>query len=232
MIAIIGAMEQEVDAIKEYVEDMYETKLFDKTIYLGTIKNKKIILLQGGIGKVNTAVYTTMLFTTYPEIEYVINVGSAGGLHIDQNVGDVIISSSVIHHDVDVTAFGYELGQVPQAPLSYNGDNELLDFAKEALTKNNVNASIGLIVSGDQFISNQEQVDTIRANFKDAKCAEMEAATVGQVCHMFNKKFIVTRSLSDVYNKGESSIQFDDYIVKASKDSAKMCALLIEQINA
>ncbi len=230
MIAIIGAMEQEVDAIKVYIENQSTQKLADKELIVGTIDGKNIILLQGGIGKVNTAVYTTLLFTNYPEIEYVINVGSAGGMHISQNVGDVVISSEVIHHDVDVTAFDYVLGQVPQMPVSFKADNELLNKAKFALEKGNVNATVGLIVSGDQFIARQEQVEYIKSNFETALCAEMEAATIGQVCHMFNKKFIVTRSLSDVYNKGESSIQFDEYIKKASKDSANMCALLIQQL--
>ena len=230
MIAIVGAMEEEVAALKPYIENQTTTTLFDKPVVIGTIAAKDVILLQGGIGKVNTAICVTLLFEKYPNIEYLINIGSAGGLNLDQNVGDVIIGSQVIHHDVDVRAFNYPLGQVPQSPLAFEADRELVEKTKQVLADENIQAKVGLIVSGDQFIFEQNQVDHIQNHFAAALCAEMEAATIGHVCHNFNKKFIITRSLSDVFNKGNSSIQFDEYLALASQASAKMCVKLIQRI--
>ena len=197
MIGIIGAMAEEVLEIKKLMVMNQQKEYQGYIFYEGTLNNKGIVLLQGGIGKVNAAIATTLLFTHY-SIDYVINIGSAGGLHSHQNVGDVVISSQVVHHDVDVTAFGRALGEV--------------------------------IASGNQFISNSQQVKTIQKHFPEAMCVEMEAAAIAQVCHVYHKKFIITRSLSDVFNKGKSHIQFDEYLKEASLQSAQMCNELVSQL--
>lgn len=105
MIGIIGAMEEEVKALLDKTEDIHENKILDCVFYEGKIDNKQVVILQGGIGKVNSAICVTLLLTNY-DIEYVINIGSAGGLKDYQNVGDVVISSHVSYHDVDLTALG------------------------------------------------------------------------------------------------------------------------------
>ena len=98
MIGIIGAMEEEVAEIKEYMDVSDSKTILDCTFYHGTIEGKEVVLLQGGIGKVNAAICTTLLLTNY-DIDYVINVGSAGGLCLSQNVGDVVISNEVCQYD-------------------------------------------------------------------------------------------------------------------------------------
>lgn len=231
MIGIIGAMEEEVAAIKEYMVVTKETKLLDNTIYIGTIENIDVILLQGGIGKVNTAICCTMLFQNYPAINKVLNIGSAGGLLPSQNVGDVIISSDVMYHDVDITAFGHPIGKISGLPLSFKADQELIDIVKKVVDNAGLKASIGTIVSGDQFIASDKQVTFIKEHFPEAMCAEMEAASIGHTCYKFNIPFIITRSLSDVFGKGDSSIQFDEYLKKASVASAKMCVAVIKELN-
>lgn len=230
MIAIIGAMSEEVDAIKVYLNDSKEIKVESTPAWIGSISNKEVILLQGGIGKVNTAVVCTSLFVHYPQIEYVINVGSAGGLYPHQRVGDVVISSNVIHHDVDVRGFDYPLGQVPGSTLYFDADSDLVNITKQVLEQEKLNASVGTIASGDQFIFEEAQVSFIKKNFPEALCAEMEAATLGHVCSLFNKKFIIARSLSDVFGGEASNIQFNEYLAIASKNSAKICAKIIEQL--
>lgn len=226
MIGIIGAMAEEVAAIKEYitVNDTYEYMGF--TFYQGKIENKEVVIVQGDIGKVNTAICTTLLLEKY-NVKYLINIGSAGGLQTTQSVGDVVVSSGVIHHDVDVTAFNYELGQVPQLPLVFEANKKLIEETTNILKENNINSQIGLIVSGDQFISREEQSLTIKNNFKDALCSEMEAATVGHVAYCYKVPFIIIRSLSDVYGQEDQSVQFDKYIAKAAKNSAILCKELV-----
>lgn len=229
MIGIIGAMAEEVAAIKEYM-DINDTKtILDCTFYHGTIENKDVVLLQGGIGKVNAAICTTLLLTNY-QIDYVINIGSAGGLNKEQNVGDVVISSEVCQYDFDITAFkNRQLGEVPGLPPRIKADALLVDKATQILKSLDLNCETGLIVSGDKFVGDSETAGFIKTNFNDARCCEMEAAAVGQTCYKFNTKFIITRSLSDVFGKGNSAMQFDEYLKKAAKASATMCVALIKE---
>lgn len=227
MIGIIGAMEEEVAAIKEYMNIIDTKTILDCTFYQGTIENKEIVLLQGGVGKVNAAICTTLLLTNY-KIDFVINIGSAGGLCLNQEVGDIVISDEVCQYDFDITAFANRvLGEVPGLPPKIKADQELIDKAKKVLENLKFNCEVGLIVSGDKFVADRNTVDYIKNNFKEAKCCEMEAAAIGQTCYKFNTKFIITRSLSDVFNKGDSAVQFDEYLNKAAKASALMCVALI-----
>ena len=100
MIGIIGAMEEEVAAIKEYMHITDTKNILDCIFYQGMIENKEVVLLQGGVGKVNAAICTTLLLTNY-QIDMVINIGSAGGLCLKQEVGDIVISNEVCQYDFD-----------------------------------------------------------------------------------------------------------------------------------
>ena len=227
MIGIIGAMEEEVKALLDKTEAIHENKILDCVFYEGKIDNKQVVILQGGIGKVNSAICVTLLLTNY-DIEYVINIGSAGGLKDYQNVGDVVISSHVSYHDVDLTAFGRPMGELPELPVFIPADESLVNKAKDILHKMNIHENVGLIVSGDQFIAQEGQVSKIKKDFPNALCSEMEASAIGHTCYKFGVPFIITRSLSDVYGHGESSMQFDEYLKIASENSAKLCVELVK----
>lgn len=230
MIGIIGAMEEEIAAIKEYMQITRQSQRQGYIFYEGTMGKQSVVLLQGGIGKVNAAVSATLLMSSYP-LEYVINIGSAGGLHSHQNVGDVVISSGVVHHDVDVTAFQREWGEVPGMPRVFLPSELLLKNVQSILQSLHIPYHIGCIASGDQFVAQEEQVALILKHFPQAVCAEMEAASIAQVCHIFEIPFLITRSLSDIYNKGENHVQFDEYLKKASQASAKMCYQLVSTLQ-
>ena len=227
MIGIIGAMEEEVKALLDKTEDIHENKILDCVFYEGKIDNKQVVILQGGIGKVNSAICVTLLLTNY-DIDYVINIGSAGGLKDYQNIGDVVISSHVAYHDVDLTAFGRPMGELPELPVFIPADENLVNKAKDILHKMNIHENVGLIVSGDQFIAQEGQVSKIKKDFPNALCSEMEASAIGHTCYKFGVPFIITRSLSDVYGHGESSMQFDEYLKIASENSAKLCVELVK----
>lgn len=228
MIGIIGAMEEEVAAIKEYMHITDTKNILDCIFYQGMIENKEVVLLQGGVGKVNAAICTTLLLTNY-QIDMVINIGSAGGLCLNQEVGDIVISNEVCQYDFDITAFPNRiLGEVPGLPPRIKADEDLINKAKIFLEKLDLNYEIGLIVSGDKFVADNKTAEYIKNNFKDAKCCEMEAVAIGQTCYKFKTKFIIARSLSDIFGKGDSAVQFDEYLKKAAKASAKMCVALIK----
>ncbi|WP_286149370.1 5'-methylthioadenosine/S-adenosylhomocysteine nucleosidase, partial [Thomasclavelia cocleata] len=135
MIGIIGAMEEEVAAIKEYMHITDTKNILDCIFYQGMIENKEVVLLQGGVGKVNAAICTTLLLTNY-QIDMVINIGSAGGLCLKQEVGDIVISNEVCQYDFDITAFPNRiLGEVPGLPPRIKANEDLINKAKIFLEK-------------------------------------------------------------------------------------------------
>lgn len=162
MIGIIGAMEEEVAAIKEYMHITDTKNILDCIFYQGMIENKEVVLLQGGVGKVNAAICTTLLLTNY-QIDMVINIGSAGGLCLNQEVGDIVISNEVCQYDFDITAFPNRiLGEVPGLPPRIKADEDLINKAKIFLEKLDLNYEIGLIVSGDKFVADNKTAEYIK----------------------------------------------------------------------
>jgi adenosylhomocysteine nucleosidase len=226
MIAIIGAMEQEVEAIKNRMNSVSEKRIAHTLFYEGILEGKSVVLSQSGIGKVNASVSTTLLFQHY-DVDYVINIGTAGGIKADCNVLDLVISNQVGYHDVDVTGFNYSLGQVPGMPSFYESNQELIHKVKTILEKEHFPYHEGLIVSGDSFINRPDQIELIKKNFNEAIAVEMEAASIAQVCHVFKKPFIILRSLSDIAGK-ESNISFDAYLEQAAANSSRFIEALIK----
>lgn len=220
-IAVIGAMEQEVELLRVALQNTQTETIANSEYTTGTYEGKEVVLLKSGIGKVNAAMSTTILLEKFnPKV--VINTGSAGGFDAALKVGDIVISNEVRHHDVDVTAFGYEIGQMAGMPAAYKSDEQLMEVAKQAVKEvGEHNYSVGLICSGDVFMSNPERVEAVRKDFPTMKAVEMEAAAVAQVCHQFNTPFVVIRALSDIAGQ-ESSMSFDEFLPVAAKHSTEI----------
>ncbi len=228
-IAIIGAMEEEVELLRGKLDNSDSQIIANSEYTVGNYKGKEIVLLKSGIGKVNAAMSTAILLQEY-QPDYVINTGSAGGYDPNLEVGAIVISDEVRHHDVDVTAFGYEMGQVPQLPAAFKADADLMKLAEEAVKEiGEHQAATGLIATGDVFMHNPERVEEVRKNFPQMKACEMEAAAVAQVCHQFNVPFVVIRALSDIAGK-ESSISFDEFLPTAAKHSTEVVLHVIEKL--
>ncbi|MFV2046760.1 5'-methylthioadenosine/S-adenosylhomocysteine nucleosidase [Metabacillus litoralis] len=228
-VAIIGAMEEEVTILRDKLDNKEQQVIAGSEFTKGLYKGIEVILLKSGIGKVNAALSTTLLLDRY-QPDYVINTGSAGGFHSSLNVGDVVISTEVRHNDVDVTAFGYEYGQVPGLPAAYTPDAKLVEIAtKKAEEITDIQVAKGLIVTGDSFLSDPDKVEFIRSKFQDLYAGEMEAAAIAQVCHQFEVPFVVIRALSDIAGK-ESNISFDQFLNQAAKHSANLVLKIVESI--
>ncbi|GAB6069139.1 5'-methylthioadenosine/S-adenosylhomocysteine nucleosidase [Thiomicrorhabdus hydrogeniphila] len=228
-IAIIGAMEEEVTLLRSKLENQTTEIYAGFEYYIGQIADKQIVLLRSGIGKVNAAISTAILLQVFNP-DYVINTGSAGGFHTDLEVGDIVISSSVCHHDVDVTPFGYDLGQVPGLPACFLPDQILIDAAKNSIESlKEVTHMHGLIATGDRFMHQPEDVNNTRKNFPEMIACEMEAAAVAQVCHTFDKPFVIIRSLSDIAGK-ENAKTFEQYLEQAATHSAKVILGMLDRI--
>lgn len=217
-IAVIIPMEQEQRMLLESLENVEQKVIAGITLYQGNYGKHEVVAALSGIGKVQAAMTATLLCSQYdPEI--VINTGSAGGIGAGLNIGDVVISTKLAYHDVDVE--GYEKGQLPTKELYFNADKELVGKISQAAEDNNLKYHKGLIVSGDQFIGSSEQNTNILSNFPDALASEMEGAAVAQVCSEFNIPFVVIRAMSDV-GDDSANVDFDEFVVKAGENSVRM----------
>lgn len=224
-IGIIGAMAQEVEILLSYMAEPKLTEIAGCKIYEGKINNTDVALLQSGIGKTAAAMGTALLLQL-AKPEMVINTGSAGGLDANLNVGDIVISTEVRHHDVDVTAFGYEKGQLPANPAAFMANEQLAQIAIKETEKAGFNAVSGLICSGDLFVNGSDMIARIRNDFPSVKAVEMEAASIAQVCHSFQVPFVVVRAISDVADK-ESHLSFDEFLPLAAEKSSEIVLAML-----
>lgn len=206
-IGIIGAMEVEVETLKK---DMNVLKTLNKAgmeFFSGNLKGQNVVVVRSGIGKVNASVCTQILVDDF-QIDAVINTGIAGSLKAEINIGDMVISTDLAHHDMDARGFGYPLGQIPQMDVfSFETDESLAVLAKKACEEVNPDIKVfrGRIVSGDQFISDKEVKKNIGESF-DGYCTEMEGAAIAQAAYLNNIPYVVIRAISD---KADDSATMD-----------------------
>lgn len=229
-IGIIGAMEPEVAHLIASLENSSKETVAGIDFISGTLAHHEVIVTRSGIGKVAASIASTLLIAKY-QPEAIINTGSAGGFVNHLGIGDIVISSEVRHHDVDVTAFGYEIGQMAQQPAAFIPDARLVAAAHRAvLGLGQVQAIDGLICTGDSFICDSERTAQMLKNFPTMAACEMEAAAIAQVCHQHEVPFVVIRSLSDNANN-DSPVDFDQYIIKAGYHSALMVIALLNELG-
>ncbi|QPB84601.1 5'-methylthioadenosine/S-adenosylhomocysteine nucleosidase [Pseudoalteromonas rubra] len=229
-VGIIGAMEQEVTILRDAMNNTQTATKGGFTFYHGELGGHEVTLVQSGIGKVAATVATTLLIDNYSP-DCVINTGSAGGFDPELNVGDVVISSEVRHHDVDVTAFGYELGQVPQMPAGFSAHSALVEAAQQSVGElTDIQTKVGQICTGDSFMCDPVRIDKTRQDFPHMLAVEMEGAAIAQACHVLHTPFVVIRSLSDIAGK-ESPQSFDAYLEVASVNSSKLVIALLAKLD-
>ena len=226
---IIGAMEEEVTLLRDKIENRQTLNIAGCEIYTGTLNGTEVALLKSGIGKVAAAMGATLLLE-HCKPDVIINTGSAGGLAPTLKVGDIVVSDDVRYHDADVTAFGYEYGQLPGCPAGFKADEKLIAAAEACIKKLDRHAVRGLVVSGDAFINGAENLAKIRQHFPNAIAVEMEATAVAHVCHNFGVPFVVVRAISDVADK-ESHLSFDEFLAVAAKQSSLMVETLLQQLQ-
>lgn len=227
MIGIIGAMDVEVQAIKNKMHNIEEINYLDSIFYKGNIKEKEVVLCKSGVGKVNAAIITTILLYHF-DIDFVINIGTAGGMIPSQETLDIVISDRVIQHDFDTSYLDGPEG----LGIYSQSDKSLGDKIKEAFDKNHIEANIyfGDIISGDKFVGDNSLIKDLREKFPQAIACEMEAGAVGQACEKFSIPFVVIRSLSDIVNKDNSENDFLKNVEITSKRSADMVESFIENL--
>ena len=198
MLGIIGAMDEEVAKIKEEMTDVTVTSVAGMDFYEGKLSGKDVVVVRSGIGKVNAGMCSQILADRF-HISAVVNTGIAGSLRNEINIGDIVLSTDAVQHDMDASGFGYKKGQIPRVDIfAFPADEGLLKLAEEC--NRSVNPEIrtfkGRVVSGDQFISDKEKKRWLIETF-DGSCTEMEGAAIAQAAYLNQIPYLVIRAISD-----------------------------------
>lgn len=229
MIGIIGAMEEEVTGLKENMAVERTVKRASMEFLQGTLAGKPVVVVRCGIGKVNAAICAQILADEF-KADAIVNTGIAGSLKNEINIGDIVLSTDALQHDVDATGFGYEYGVIPRMETSvFKADEKLIALAKECCEEVNKDISVftGRVVSGDQFISDKTRKDWITEHFQGF-CTEMEGAAIAQTACLNQIPFLIVRAISD---KADNSAQMDyaEFERKAIEHSVRLMTEIVKR---
>ena len=230
MIGIIGAMEEEVAALKKEMKDAQIVEHASMTFYKGILCDKEAVVVRSGIGKINAAVCAQILIDSFG-VDALINTGVAGSLDARIDIGDMVISTDAVHHDMDATGFGDPIGQVPRMDtLSFPADERLVKLASEANEAVNpdIHTFTGRIASGDQFVSLPEVKDRIVENFH-ALCTEMEGASIAHTAYLNKVSCVIIRAISDKADNS-ATMDYPTFEKKAIAHSVRLMKELLPMI--
>ena len=230
MIGIIGAMEDEVAQLKKNMEIEETTEVASLSFCRGKLSGREVVVVRSGIGKVNAAICTQILVDQF-HVDVIINTGIAGSLDAEIDIGDIVISTDAVEHDMDASIFGDPIGQIPQMDtFSFPADESLVKLAKEVNEKANpdVHTCIGRVVSGDQFVSSGEKKEQLIRVF-DAKCTEMEGAAIAHAAYLNKISCVIIRAISD---KADNSavVDYPAFEAAAIRHSVRLIEALVSEI--
>ena len=213
----------------------------------GRLDDVPVVLVEAGIGKVNTALVATLLLDHF-DCRSVLLTGVAGGIDPGLGIGDVVIADRLIQHDYGAVIAGaikpFRPGVAPigesRAPLGFDLASDIrlrLQERLDGFTLPPLHAAVtggaarqptirfGTILSGDQFIN----CETTRKRLFDsfhAQAAEMEGAAVAQVAAQFNVPCVVVRCLSDLAG-GESHLDFPAFLAATAESAAQVLRRIV-----
>ncbi|MCI8512459.1 MAG: 5'-methylthioadenosine/adenosylhomocysteine nucleosidase [Lachnospiraceae bacterium] len=230
MLGIIGAMEVEVRTLRESMSDVEALTVAGMTFYKGTLEGKEAVLVRSGVGKVNAGLCSQILVDRY-RVEGIINTGIAGSLKNEVNIGDIVLSTTAVQHDVDAVGFGYQLGEIPQLGVKeFPADAHLLEVALKCCREANpdIQTFTGRVASGDQFVNSREKKQWILEHF-DAYCTEMEGAAIAQAAYLNRTPYLVVRAISD---KADDSADMDysAFEAKAVEHSVRLIRAMLRAL--
>ena len=231
MIGIIGAMEDEVAELKKSMEIEEVVEQASLSFCRGKLSGKEVVVVRSGIGKVNAAVCAQILADRFGA-DVIINTGIAGSLDAAIDIGDIVISTDAVEHDMDASTFGDPVGQIPQMDtFSFPADEKLVKLAKEVNEKINpdIHTWTGRIVSGDQFVSSNEKKEQLIRLF-DAKCTEMEGAAIAHTAYLNHISCVIIRAISDKADNS-ASVDYPAFEAAAIRHSVRLIEALVPEIK-
>lgn len=193
--ALIGAMDEEVDALRASLADARHERVGPFDLHRGRLEGRPVVVARCGVGKVNAAALTQAILER--GVGRVLFTGVAGAIDPELRVGDVVVSTDAVQYDVDVTALGYALAEVPGSGIAWSADPALIAAAVAAAAGLvGVRVRQGRVASADRFLADPEEAAALRRRFS-ASCVEMEGAAVAQICCAWGIPFVIVRSISD-----------------------------------
>jgi len=229
-LGIIGAMHEEVELLISEIGMVSKKNIVGVDFHMGKMAGNNVVVVQCGVGKVNAAICTQVLVDLYA-VDYIINIGVAGAVHNELNIGDVVISNELLYHDFDATHFGYPRGTIPRMETGiFKADDYLIDVSKKSSYEvlQDFESYIGRICSGDMFVASKEYKNKLWSEFK-AYCTEMEGAAVAHTAYLNNVPFVVVRAISDTASD-DASETYKNGLEIAVKNSAEIALKMIEAI--
>jgi adenosylhomocysteine nucleosidase len=227
MYAIIGAMDQEIEAILKMMDGVQIYYFNNQPFYQGLVNNKIIILVKSGIGKVASAMTTTQLLTNF-SVEAIVNIGTCGGIESKVEPLDLVIGQELVYGDVDLVAFKYPYGQMAGQPATFKSDQTLVGKIRDISKKVGLNPKLGNLMSSDAFITDKKIINE-RIKLIDLPIigVDMESASIAQVATAFKKPFVVLRVVSDIIGMEKQVNSFDKLVSESSIKVAKIIKELI-----
>ncbi len=195
-IAIIGALEEEINSIKSEMEIISAKNIVGLDFIMGKMFGNSVVLVRSGVGKVNAAVCSQILIDMYA-VDYIINIGFARTLSGELVNGDIVISDDAFYYDFDTVSLGVPKGEIYRMDESFfKADSELIEMASKAASETGKNFVVGRIASGDKFISDISERNEIKNEFK-AVCVEMESAAIAHTCYLNKIPFVIVCLIFD-----------------------------------
>lgn len=226
VIGIIGAMDEEVELLLKKIKLKRKENKASMEFNFGELYEKDLVIVRCGIGKVNAAVCSQILIDDF-NVDAVINVGIAGGIGKDIFPGDIVIAENLVQYDMDTSAFGDKIGQIPRLDTyDFKCDSNLIELAKKACESFEKNFFTGRIATGDQFVADIEKIKWLNEDFGAVAC-EMEGGSIAQVCYLNKVPFVVIRSISDNANNG-AHMDFEKFTSIAVKNSTYILENMIK----
>ena len=231
MIGIIGAMEEEISNLKSHMQVEEVQTIAGMSFFKGAVKGTKLVLVRSGIGKVNAGICTQILASVYG-VDTVINTGIAGSLNADIDIGDIVVSTSLVQYDVDARNFGYKLGEIPRMNIvEFPADKYIIDKTQSVFDSLDLGIKLykGMVATGDKFVSEDSLKAEIISNFH-AYCVEMEGAAIAQAAMLNNMACVVIRAISDKADNS-ADVDYRSFEAKAIENMSKISLALVDSLK-
>lgn len=226
-IAIMGAMEEEIEPLLAHFDKVNVVEFANNKYYEVNYKGLDIVIAYSKIGKVFASLTAATMIEKF-DCDTLLFSGVAGGINPELKIGDLIIADKLCQHDLDITAFGHPNGYVPGGSVFVETTESLRNIAKEVAKENDLKVIEGTIATGDQFVHSSERKEFIETTF-NADALEMEGASVAVVCDSLNVPFFILRAISDSADGG-ADIDFDEFLKSSAVNSANYMIKIVDKL--
>lgn len=226
-LAIMGAMPEEIEPLLNFFGNYETVNYANNKYFVVDYKGNEIVLAYSKIGKVNSTITAATLIEKFGCNKLLFS-GVAGAVSSDLKIGDLIVATKLAQHDLDISAFGHPYGFVPEGAVFEEANKDLIEVAKSVAKEKNIVLKEGTIVTGDQFVCENERKEWIAKTF-DAAALEMEGASVAVTCNALGVPFFILRAISDAADM-DASFNFDEFLETSAKVSADFVISMVDKL--